>query len=85
LTIGGAGGQPGLGGSKTVNNTEASGLTGHLWRSDHPGTGVGCLTTLYGGQTTRGYFGSPKTLSFRKLLRVFLVIQTLITLRDFQN
>jgi hypothetical protein len=68
-----------------VGNIEAGGLTDHLWQSDHPGIGADSLTGPCGGQTTRGYFGSPKTISFRKILRGFLVIQTLRTLRDFQN
>jgi hypothetical protein len=85
LTIGGVGGLAGLGGGQIMGNTEAGSLTGHLWQSDHPRRGAGGLTGPCGGQTTRGYFSSPKTISFRKFLRGFSVIQTLRTLRDFQN
>jgi hypothetical protein len=83
-TIGGAGSLTSFGGDQSMGNRDG-GLTSYLWRLDHPRTGAGSLTGPHGDQTTRGYFGSPKTLSFRKFLKEFLVIQTLRALRDFQN
>jgi hypothetical protein len=65
--------------------TKVSGLTPFCGGQTTKVVEVGGLTTLCGGLTMRGCFGSPKILSFRKFLRVFPVIQILITIRDFQN
>jgi hypothetical protein len=61
LTVGGAGILTGLDGGQAVNNTEAGGPTGHLWRSDHPRIGAGSLTT-------RGSFIRLKINVFQKSL-----------------
>jgi hypothetical protein len=65
LIIGGVGSLTSLDGDQTINNTEVDGLTGHLWRSDHPRTGVGGLTGPGGSQTARGSPGHSKIVFSR--------------------
>jgi hypothetical protein len=49
-----------LGGGQTVNDIEAGGLTGHLWRSGHPGTGAGGLFGPWWWSDRQGQFCSPE-------------------------
>jgi hypothetical protein len=39
-----------------MNDTKAGGLTGHLWRSDHPRTGAGNLTDPWWCSNHQGQF-----------------------------
>jgi hypothetical protein len=58
------------------------GLTGHPWRSDHPGTGAGGLTGPGGGQTVSTYFGHQKSISSDK---IFSMISTDLNLETTQK
>jgi hypothetical protein len=75
LTVGGAGDQ-------IVNDTEAGGLTGHLWRSDHPGIGAGGLTDPWWRSDCQGQFHPPeKQFLLENFSKEFNWIQTFRPLR----
>jgi hypothetical protein len=67
-----------------MNNIEAGGLTPFYGSQTMKVVDVGGLTTLCGGQATRSCFDSKNSF-FQEIPQSFLVIQTLITFRDFQN
>jgi hypothetical protein len=60
LTVGVGGGLTGPGGGQTAIYTRAGGLTGHPWRSDRPGTGVGGLIGPWCRSDCYGLFRPPK-------------------------
>jgi hypothetical protein len=63
-TVGVGGGLTGPGGCQTVIYTEARGLTGHPWWSDHPGTGARGPTGPWWWLDRQGLFWPPKIYFF---------------------